>query len=258
MKITGHSSILILMLIMLSGRAFSQDIIYKTDGTVMNIDFISIDGATIKYRLPGDVSGKLYYLGITVIDSLKDAGMRTITFPKQSDPVSLVKRNYIGTDLYNTMFRNLNLSFERLSPSGNTSFSVELLINLNPDVFYGVWSYWKFTDNFYLYYDPFTFFTKFGYKSYPFNFSLNNKGAVRPYFGTSLLLGQFRKRDWGDYYYDQYYYEQYTKKFAAVISTNIGTKIYLADGFAISADLELSVIPFLVFNSLEAGIVVGF
>ena len=254
MKIIRHSAVLFLMLILLSGRAFSQDIIYKTDGSVMNIDIISIDGSAIKYRLPGDDSGKMYYLSISVIDSLMDASMGSVTFPKHDVFVSNIKRNYIGTDLYNTMFRNTNLSFERLSPSGHTSFSVELLINLNADNFYGVWSYWKFTHNFYLYYDPFIFFTKFGYKSYPFNFSLNNKGAVRPFFGTSLLLGQYRKEEWDDYEY----YPVYTKKFAAVISTNIGTKIYLADGFAISADLELSVIPFLVFNSLEAGIVIGF
>lgn len=254
MKITGHTSFLLLMLLLLSGRAFTQDIVYKTDGTVMNIHIVSIDGGTIKYKLPGDVSGKLYYLGITVIDSLKDAGIRTITFPKHNDPLSLIKRNYIGTDLYNTLFRNMNLSFERLSPSGSRGFSVELLINLNSENFYGVWSYWSFTDNLYLYYDPFIFFMKYGYKSYPFNFSLNNKGAVRPYFGASLLLGQYSKEDWDDYNY----YPNYTKKFAVVISTNVGTKIYLADGFAISADLELSVIPFLVFNSLEAGFNIGF
>jgi hypothetical protein len=254
MKITGHTSILLLMLILLSGRTFAQDLIYRTDGNIMNVDVVSIDGGTIKYRLPGDVSGKLYYLGITVIDSLKDAGLGTITFPKYDDPVSRIKRNYIGTDLYNTMFRNVNLSFERLSPSGSTGFSVELLINLNPKNFYGVWNYWNFTDNFYLYYDPFIFFTKFGYNYYPFNFSLNNKGAVRPYIGTSLLLGQYRIRDWDDYYY----YENFTKKFAAVISWNIGTKIYLADGFALRTDLVLSVIPFLVFNSLEAGFDIGF
>lgn len=242
------------MLILLSGRAFSQDIIYKTDGTVMNIDILSIDGRSIKYRLPGDDSGKMYYLSISVIDSLMDTSLGGVTFPKHDVTINRIKRNYIGTDLYNTMFRNVNLSFERLSPSGNRGFSIELLINLNSENFYGVWSYWSFTDNLYLYYDPFIFFMKYGYKSYPFNFSLTNKGAVRPYFGASLLLGQYRKEDWDDYNY----YPKYTKKFAVVISTNVGTKIYLADGFAISADLELSVIPFLVFNSIEAGMAIGF
>ena len=109
MKIIHLSPVLFLMLILLSGRAFSQDVIYKTDGTVMNIDIISIDGSAIKYRLPGDGSGKMYYLSISVIDSLMDASMGSVTFPKQDVPVSRIKRNYIGTDLYNTMFRNLNL-----------------------------------------------------------------------------------------------------------------------------------------------------
>lgn len=254
MKILHLSPVLFLILILLSERAFSQDIIYKTDGTVMNIDIISIDGRVIKYRMPGDGSEKIYYLSVSGIDSLMDASMGSVTYQKQDVPVRHIKRNYIGTDIFNTMFQNVNLSFERLSPSGSTSFSLELLINLNAENGYGVSSYWKFTNNLYLNYDPFFFFAKFGYKSYPFNFSLNNKGAVRPYVGTSLLLGQYKKEEYDEYNYFPYY----TKKFAAVISGNIGTKIYLADGFAIRADFELSVIPFLVFNSLEAGIELGF
>ncbi len=254
MKILHYSAVLFLILFLLSGRTLCQDIIYKTDGTVMSIDVVSIDGGTIIYKLPGDVSGKLYYLGISVIDSLKDASLGGVTFPKQDVTVGRIKRNYIGTDLYNTMFRNVNLSFERLSPSGNTSFSVELLINLNPENFWGVNEYWKFTHNFYMYYDPFYFFTKFGFTYYPFNFSLNNIGAIRPYLGASLLLGQIRKEEWTIDYYEVHY----SKKFAAVISWTIGTKIYLANGFAIRADLEVSVIPFLVFNSPEVGIEIGF
>ncbi|MBE0677434.1 MAG: hypothetical protein IH592_01590, partial [Bacteroidales bacterium] len=105
MKITHLSPVLFLMLILLSGRGFSQDIIYKTDGTVMNIDIISIDGRAIQYHLPGDGSGKIYYLSISVIDSLMDANMGRVSFPKLDVSVSRIKRNYIGTDLFNTMFR---------------------------------------------------------------------------------------------------------------------------------------------------------
>jgi hypothetical protein len=255
MKITGHSVVLFLMLIILSGRTFCQDIIYRADGTVMNIDVVSTDGGTIIYKLPGDDSGKLFYLGISVIDSLKYEGMGTVAFQKRDHPVSQIKRNYIGTDSYNLLFGNLNFSYERLSPSGSTGFSVELLVNLNADHFYGVWSYWDFIKNFYLYYDPFIFFTKVGYKYYPLNYTLNRTGALRPYVGASLLLGQFKKEERDEYYY---YDPSFSKKFAAVISWNVGTKLYLADGFALRADLVMSVIPFIVFNSLEAGIEIGF
>jgi hypothetical protein len=254
MKITDHSSVLFLLFVLLSGASFSQDIVYRTDGTVMRIDIVSIDDGTIIYNLPGDVSGKLHYLGVSVVDSLQYEGMGTVDIKKHDNPVSRIKRNYIGTDAYNLLFRNVNLSFERMSPSGITSFSVEFLVNLNAESFYGVWSYWDFTNNSYLYYDPFRFFTKFGYKYYPFNYNLNRTSAVRPYIGASLLLGQYIQEDWDEYYYNL----QYTKKFAAVISWNIGTKIYLADGFAVRADLVLSVIPFIVFNSIEAGIEIGF
>jgi hypothetical protein len=252
-KIIYLSGIMFLMLFLLPGKAFCQNKIYRSDGTVMNIDILSFDGKTIKYRLPDDVSGKMYYLSSSVIDSLRDDNLGIVTFPKPAVPVNKVKRNYIGTDLFNTCLRNLNLSFERLSASGNTSFSMEFLINLNTENFYGVYDYWRFTENIYLYYDPFYFFTKAGFYYYPFNYSLNKTGAVRIFTGTSLLLGRYKKEDYTDYY-DPII----RKPFAAVISWNIGTKIYLGDGFLIKADFEMSVIPFLVFNSPEVGIVIGF
>lgn len=71
MKTIHHSFILFLMLFLLPGRAFAQDIVYRGDGTVMSIDIVSIDGGTIIYKLPGDDSGKLHYLGISIVDSLK-------------------------------------------------------------------------------------------------------------------------------------------------------------------------------------------
>ena len=53
MKTMYFSAVLTLVLSVLPRGAFSQDIIYKTDGTLMHVDIVSVDGKTIKYRLPG-------------------------------------------------------------------------------------------------------------------------------------------------------------------------------------------------------------
>jgi hypothetical protein len=253
MKMMSSSAVLTMLLLLLPGRVVSQDIIYKNDGTILHVDIVSVEGKTIKYKLPGDVSGKVCYISSSVIDSLKDESLGILTFPKNIAPVRTIRRNYLGTDFYNALFQNPNLTYERLSASGSTSFSIELLINLNPEYFWGIDNYWKFTDNVYLYYDPYYFFSKFGYSYYPYNYSLTKTGSLRAFTGASLLLGQYRKRE-----YDNYYGEYYTRKFAAVISWNFGAKIYLSNGLLIKADLELSLIPFLVFNSPEVGIEIGF
>lgn len=242
------------MLILMTGRTFCQDKVYRSDGTVITVHIVSIDRQTISYRLPGDSSDTLYYLSSSIIDSLSYEDGRTVTYPRNYVPAKTIKRNYVGTDLYNTCLGNPNISFERLSASGTKGFTVELLINRNVDHFYGVHNYWKLTHNMYLNYNPFYYFLKTGLSYYPFNCSLIQTGTIRIYTGPSLLLGQFRKVDYDDYYYN----EEFSKRFAAVISWNIGTKIYLADWLQIKADIELSVIPFLVFNSPEVGITIGF
>lgn len=257
MKREHPSGILFLLLILLTGRTFCQDVIYRTNGTILNIDIVSFDGQTIKYRLPGDVSGRIVYLSPSVVDSLKYDNGETLTFRKSDPPVNGIKRNYIGTDLYNTCFGNPNISFERLSASGKTGFYVEFLYNLNIDDFYGVYNNRDFTSNGYLNYNPFYSFTKVGFSYYPFNYSLNKTGVLRMFTGASLLLGQFKKVE---YFYDEnyIYHDEFTKIFAAVISWNGGAKIYVADWFQIRGSAELSLIPFLVFNSLEVGITIGF
>ena len=53
MKTMYFSAVLTLVLSVLPGGAFSQDIIYKTDGTLMHVDIVTFDGKTVKYRLPG-------------------------------------------------------------------------------------------------------------------------------------------------------------------------------------------------------------
>lgn len=251
MKITYLSASICLILTLMTGRTFCQDKIYRTDGTVSSVQIISIERNTISYRLPGDRPGVLYSLSSSIVDSLSYANGVTRYYPRKEIPARTIKRNYVGTDLFNDAFGIANISFERLSASGTRGFTAELMIDLNVDQFYSVYNYWDFTDNFFLNYYPFYFFLKTGVSYYPFNCTLVQAGTFRIFTGPSLILGQFRK--W-DYDYD----EIFEKGFAAVLSWNIGTKIYLADWLQIKADLDLSVIPFLVFNSPEVGITIGF
>ena len=254
MKIICPSFVLFLLMILPTGKTFCQNIVYRTNGTVLNVELVSFDGYSITYRLPGDTSGKVFHLSASAMDSLRYENGETLTFTKMDPRVSKIKRNYIGTDVFNTCFINPNISYERLSATGSTGVSLELLFNGNMPEYQSIYSYWGLFDNFYLNYNAFFFFAKAGFTYYPFDYTLTRTGTLRMFTGASLLIGQYPKE-----IYNGENFNYYRKKaIGAVISWTIGTKIYLTDGFLIKADFELSVIPFLAFNSPEIGIVIGF
>jgi hypothetical protein len=240
-------------MILLSGKTFCQNIIYRTNGTILYVEVVSFDGHSITYRLPGDTSGRVFHLSTSVTDSLRYDNGETLKFMKTNLRVNKIKRNYIGIDLFNTCFVNPNISYERLSATGNTGVSLEILFNMNMPEYHSIYSFWGLFDNFYMNYDPFFFLVKAGFTYYPFDYTLTRTGTLRMFTGASLLVGQYPKED-----YDPENVNYRKKTIGAVISWTVGTKIYLTDGFLIKADFELSVIPFLAFNSPEVGIVIGF
>lgn len=254
MKIIRPSFVLFLLMFLMAGKTFCQNIIYRTNGTVLNVELVSFDGHSITYRLPGDTSGKIFHLSDSAIDSLRYENGETLKFTKTALHVSKINRNYIGTDLFNTCFINPNISYERLSATGSTGVSLEILFNGNMHEYSSIYSYWGLFDNFYMNYDAFFFFVKTGFTYYPFNYTLTRTGTLRMFTGASLLIGQYPQEEYNEE--NNYYYRK--KALGAVISWTVGTKIYLTDRFLIKADFELSVIPFLAFNSPEIGIVIGF
>ena len=254
MKTYLFSGFLCLMLVLTAEKAEGQDVLYRSDGTTLQIKIVAIKGSTIEYRFPGDTTGRVFYNSSAILDSLRYEQGATVTFIKHETRVRRLPANYIGVDLFDALFRNINISFERISASGNTGLTAELFINLNSDDFWGVYDYWWFTNNMYLNYDPFSFLARVGISYYPFDFNLNKTGAVRVFTGGSVNMGQFRKSDMSE----PYYIEEISNKLAFIISWNLGTKIFLSDNVQIKAAVDLSIIPFLVFNSPELGIVFGF
>ncbi len=159
----------------------------------------------------------------------------------------------MGTDLFNTCFGNPNITYERLSPSGKTGFLCGTADKPELRGFLRHRQLLEVHEKYVPDYDPFSFFLKTGFSYYPFNCSLKQTGTIRV-FTAPLPAWRVKKVDYGEYYY----YGEYSIRFTAINSLNLGIKIYLADWLQIKADLELSVIPFLVFNSPEVGITIGF
>jgi hypothetical protein len=186
-----------------------------------------------------------------------------------------IKRNYIGIDLFETFFdysmdskvglNNLHLSFERISRSGNTSFTAELLLNIEYissdksdyypwDSDYPWEGNWLFLNGLHLSYDPYCYFTKAGFNYYPFNYSLTKTGNFRVFTGVSLLTGIIKRSE----YNYEYPYEHFKKVFLASIVMNLDVRWYLTDIIQLKAGIDMSVLPFLVFWSPEIGLSIGF
>jgi len=270
MKYIQYLKIAIFIAVFIPGTSYCQDLAYKSDGNVLNINIISIKDGTIIYNLPGNTSGKRFYLSTTLIDSLKYRDGRSMVFTHEDLKPAMVKRNYIGIDLVETFLtwlgdfhlgpNNLHISYEHIFKSGKTGFTIEFLQSLNssdpyyywPDAWEGHWFFWE---GMYLSYDPFKFFAKVGVNTYPFNYSLTKTGRIRFCTGGSLLLGNIYKYNHDDYNWP---YEIVREAFIAGLVWNIDAKIYLSDALQIKIGLDASVIPLLVFCSPELGITLGF
>ena len=119
-----------LILILLPVPVPGQDILYKKDSTILNVSIKEFDGRTIKFTNPADPAGKTWYLSKSVLDSLTFGG-KTVNFPDNSPGTKLrtIKRNYLHSDMVNTMSGMINLDYERISGSGQTGFVAGILLN---------------------------------------------------------------------------------------------------------------------------------
>jgi hypothetical protein len=194
-----------------------------------------------------------------------------LVFSSPVDSGQIIKRNYIGIDLFETIFGyeywvdfgdevNLSrwhLSYERLSKTGRMGFAAEILIShtrkQEVSDYPTAWSgNWFFTERLYGSYLPFNSFVKTGINYYPFNYSLNHVKATRFLCGISLLAGDINKSQPFNYYDD------YKSVFVVFLVSNLDIRIYLSRYFQFKAGIDLSLLPFLVFVAPELGFSIGF
>ena len=252
MKIFKLLSILFCYLFLVSGQLFSQDLLYKKDGTVARVNIKDFNGKTLLYNIPGDSLGSVHYLSRSVLDSIKYPDGKSLGFSFQNKDLSphLIKRNYFGVDIFNLAFSNPNIWYERMSQNGRRSFVAELLINYKPKDF-EVWEGNRAL--YYINFNSYSFFTRVGINFYPFNYSLVKTGDVRVFNGLSVLVGSHRTRNW-----DTYPSTTYDHALAASLMWNLSCRIYIDDHLQIKGGVETSLLPMFTYLCPELGISIGF
>lgn len=258
MNLCQTFSVFVSFFAILPGTLCGQAVIYKKDCVKIFTDSISYNAQEATFTVAGDTTGGIHHLILPVIDSIAFPDGRTVVFETPAvPPPEKIKRNYLSTDIYNTVFRNINIRFEHLSVDGITGFYTAALANLNTGmeemVLFG--SYISSLDYGTLWYDTHYWFVRAGVNYYPFNYSLINTGRVRFFTGGSLIAGQvIRVRE----KWTQSSYEYYLKKvFTLSLAWNFGARFYLSDSFHLYLDADIVMAPDLIFSP-AAGISVGF
>lgn len=252
-------SILIVLLLQLPQSAFSQDILYRKNNGAEIVKVKSINGKIITYQIPGDSLGITYNIGYSLLDSLKYSDGKSVDFSNIADTNNikpgLVSRNYIFSELINSLSGKPNIEFERLSASGRTGYVVGFLTNTNRQKVDHTYE----RQTIFLTYDPHNFFFRAGINFYPFKHSLVKTNASRLSTGFSGLIGSYRKADYNTYIYDGYsYYYEMRSVLAASLMWNIKERLYLGDHFQVTGGLEISVLPFFAFFCPWAGVSLSF
>jgi hypothetical protein len=251
LKIFRLISVLFCYLFVISGQLCCQDLLYKRDSTIVRVNIKDFNGKTLLYQVPGDSSGRIHYISKSTLDSLKYTDGRSLGFPVVNSVLSqhLIKRNYIGVDIFNLAFSNPNIWYERMSENGRRSIVAELLVNYKPKE-YEVWNGNHALS--YLNFNSFVFFTRVGINFYPFNYSLVRTGNIRIFNGLSVLFGSYRKETF------ETYPSTYKHVFAAALMWNLGCRIYIDDHLQIKGGIETSLMPLFTYICPEIGISIGF
>ncbi len=249
--------------LLLAGDLSAQDLLYIKNAEVLNVSVVTFDQNTVTYRIPVDSVSHTFIVSNEILDSLVLFDGRIFRFQNAEAPVRNIKRNYFGIDLVETFIlwnmdphiglNNLHLSFERISPSGKTSFSTELLVSTNRNLDGYYWrGEWMFYQNMYLNYDAFNYFIKAGLNYYPYNYSLKKTGKIRGFTGISILAGSVKAEKYEDYIFI------YKDSFLACLVWNIDARWYLSDAIQIKGGVDISLLPVFVFCTPELGITIGF
>ena len=237
-------------------QSFSQDILFIKDSGRLQAYIIDFSGLVVAYRLPGEPDSKTHYLSKSEIDSLHYGGKSLHFNTLNSEVLLKTKRNYLNTELINSISGKLNIDYERISENGRTGLIAGLLVNLKPEKY----DYWD--DNLYGFnysiYSPHYFFFRFGINFYPFNHSLVREKNTRFSTGFSLLTGSYRKLKIPGNYYDYSNGPDTEPSFAASLMWNIRERIFIGDRVQLNGGLEISILPLLVFFCPQVGLSIGF
>ena len=194
--------------------AFAQDIIYKTDGSKEEVKILQVGSREIQYKKFDNLDGPVYIINKenTVMITYENGDYDLFSRPmngKNVDNQELATdfaRNIFAYHLFDLVFGDFALSYERLLPSGTVGIKIPVAFGFDE------YDNWDFNNIFY---------SGVGVNFYP-----TGQGKWKYFMGPHLRIGYSKANDWVDYYDDQgnYWYSD------EVDSEGIYTKFFVDNG----------------------------
>ncbi len=218
---------MVLCSVAFTGTTIAQDIIYKTDGTKEAVKILQVGNREIQYIKFDNPDGPVYVINKenTVMITYENGDYDLFGRPdyrKKPDNQELetdFARNVFAYHLFDLVFGDFALSYERLLPSGKVGIKVP--------VAFGFDEY----DNWY--------FNNIFYSGVGVNFYPTGQGKWRYFMGPQFRIGYSRATDWVDYYDDQghYWYSEdvYSEGVYAKFLIDNGVQFTPLKNFSVSA-----------------------
>lgn len=183
---------LLLICFAFSFTSFSQDIIYKIDGSKEEAKIVLVTDKEIQYKRFSNQDGPLYSLDKKkiMLITYENGDYETINKAEsdmQTEKPDLKKdfaRNLISYHLFDLVFGDFTFSYERILANGQVGFKVPIAIG-------------------YDYYSDMYNFNNVFYSGIGVNFYPTGQGKWRYFMGPQVQIGLGREDDY-IYYYDDY------------------------------------------------------
>jgi hypothetical protein len=201
----------LLLFFALGLTSYSQDILYKKDGSKEEVKVLEINTYEITYKKASNPDGPAYVInrGEVVLISFANGehelitpvteekgGETEATVVREKPFTKDYTRNIMSFHMFDVVFGDIAFSYERILADGRLGIKIPFsfgFYGINPDD------------------TPFDFNNLF-YSGFGLNFYPTGQGRVRYFLGPNFRLGVGRASDyyyyydeWGNYVYDEYY-----------------------------------------------------
>ncbi|HNS17753.1 MAG TPA: hypothetical protein PKH94_01390 [Bacteroidales bacterium] len=207
-------SLFLMGFIAIATAASAQDILYKTDGSKEEVKILQVGNREIQYKKFDNPDGPVYVINKenTVMITYEDGDYDLFS---RSDNLKNYDNQELATDfalnvfayhLFDLIFGDFALSYERLLPSGTLGIKIPVAFGFDE------YDDWNFNNIFY---------SGVGVNFYP-----TGQGKWKYFMGPQLRIGYSKATDWVDYWDDDgnYWYS------AEVISEGIYSKFFIDNG----------------------------
>lgn len=238
-KIIQIISILLLTFFVLAKPTHAQTIIYKKDGTRLEVKQVDNQGRVRSFKLLNDSTGLTHFISRTELDSIKYEDGRIERFISQiavpgkdnntDAKAQTFHKNGIGINIWPLLYSGIEIYYERVFLNDKLGFKNYLFINTSPDESQKL-----------AFYHRANYYINCGLNYYYLRSEMFRFGT-----GISILTGQFAEERW------EYYNNNQDVTYITENIQHTGLYVNASFGYAVLKNISTSIeFDFPIFTKL--------